>query len=98
MFDHGLSFFFSSRSMEDIQKTDVMEDKPVQCFVGGNSAKDNLELIPCDHMPRFHSLCPADKLFILEGLDKVLPKEYLDKIWEMIRRRWEYYESFCNQR
>ena len=98
LFDHGLSFFFSSRSMEDIQKTDVMEDKPVQCFVGGNSAKDNLELIPCDHMPQFHSLCPTDKLFILEGLDKVLPKEYLDKIWEMIRRRWEYYESFCNQR
>lgn len=98
LFDHGLSFFFSSRSMEDIQKTDVMEDKPVQCFVGGNSAKDNLELIPCNHMPKLRSLHPSDKLFILEGLDKVLPKEYLNKIWEMIRRRWEYYESFCNQR
>lgn len=70
----------------------------MQCFVGGNSAKDNLKLIPCDHMPKLRSLHPSDKLFILEGLDKVLPKEYLDKIWEMIRRRWEYYESFCNQR
>lgn len=98
LFDHGLSFFFSSGSIEDVCKADVMDDKPVQCFVGGTSARENLNLIPGDRFPKFHPLCEDDKGIIFDGLDNVLPGEYLDKMWEMIRRRWEYYESFCSQR
>ncbi|HJA13005.1 MAG TPA: hypothetical protein H9799_08705 [Candidatus Mediterraneibacter merdipullorum] len=32
------------------------------------------------------------------GLENILSKEHRDKIWEMLQKRWEYYEDFCNQR
>ena len=76
LFDHGLSFFFSCRSIEDIQKADVMEDRPVQCFVGGSSAKDNLDLIPHNRIPELHFLSCDDRELIFNGLEDILPQEY----------------------
>lgn len=30
--------------------------------------------------------------------DKVISKKYIDKIWDMISLRWQYYEDFCSKR
>lgn len=98
LFDHGLSLFFSSRNIDEIQKADVMEDKPVQCFVGGHSAKSNLHLIPPGKLPDLCSPDEKTKGNLFEGLENILSKEHRDKIWEMLQKRWEYYEDFCNQR
>lgn len=98
LFDHGLSFFFSCRNMEEVQKADVMGDKPVQCFVGGNSAMDNLKLIPPGFRSRIPAFSQEDRRFIFENLEGILPVGYQDKIWEMLNRRREYYENFCDKR
>ena len=97
LFDHGLSFVFRCETEEQLLKTDVMEDKPVQCYVGSRSARENLNLIPKAKQPKMNPLKETDKAYIMEGLDSVLPTLWLDKIWEMIWGRWQVYENLCNQ-
>lgn len=98
LFDHGLSFICRCHDMEKIGEVDVLEDKPVQCFVGGRSAQDNLNLIPKNKVPAIQVLKAEDREYIFEGLEEVMSEKWQDKIWEMIWKRWQYYESFCNQR
>lgn len=98
LFDHGLSLLFSCRSSGDIQAADIMEDKPVQSFVGSHSARENLELIPPGKEPNLRPLQPSDREVLLAGLDAVLPEEWLEKIWQMIWNRWCEYEDFRDSR
>ena len=98
LFDHGLSLLFFCRSSGDLRAADIMEDKPVQSFVGSHSARENLELIPPGKEPNLHPLLPSDKEVLLEGLDAVLPEEWLEKIWQMIWNRWCEYEDFRDSR
>lgn len=98
LFDHGLSLFCSCQSLDEVLKTDVMEDKAVQSFIGGRSAMQNLQLIPPGEEPKVAPLKESDKMALLEGLDAILPSEWLDAIWNMIWSRWNYYESFCHSR
>ena len=98
IFDHGLSLIFSCRDEASVQAFDVMEDRPIQCFVGSRSAKENLNLIPVTSKPALNPLKENDREIIMAGLDAILPQVWLDKIWDMIYRRWKYYEDFCNQR
>ena len=97
LFDHGLSFVFRCETQEQLFKADVMEDKPVQCFVGSRSAQGNLSLIPKSKRPKLNELHETDRMRIMDGLDGILPKPWQDKIWDMIWRRWQFYEDFCNQ-
>lgn len=96
LFDHGLSLLFNCHSLDEICAYDVMEDKRVQSFVGSRSVKDNLMLIP----PKFPvvecRLEEKDREYIFEGMESVLPEEHLERIWEMIWRRWLYYEGLYN--
>lgn len=98
LFDHGLSLIFPCRKEEEVRAVSVMEDKPVQSFVGSRSAQQNLRLIPAGREPHFQPLHESDRKFIFEGLDHVLSQIWCDKIWEMIWKRWNYYEDFRNQR
>lgn len=98
LFDHGLSLLFHCTEESAIQHADVMKDKPIQCFVGSRSARDNLKLIPIDKIPKLNSLKLSDKEVLLEGLDDVLPTLWQEKIWEMIWNRWNDYENICSQR
>lgn len=98
LFDHGLSLIFNCYREEDVISYDVMQDKLVQCFVGSRSAKENLKLIPYHKLPRLNALHESDRDSIFAGLDRALPNMWQEKIWEMIWKRWCYYEDFCNQR
>lgn len=98
LFDHGLSFFFSCTNDEQIESVNVMEDKPVQCFVGSHSARDNLALIPRSYSPELNALKESDRDFLFQGLESVISQAFCNKIWEMIWKRWKYYENFCNSR
>ena len=95
-FDHGLSLLFSCRNEEEIERYDVMEDKPVQSYLGGNSSKENLGLIPKENHFMNRKLTIQDKSYILSGLNGVLSQKHLEKIWDMIWKRWKYYESMFN--
>lgn len=98
IFDNGLSLLFNCHTEEQVQKFDPMEDKPVQCFVGSRSTRRNLELIPADAFPAFNRLTEEHRDILLEDLDGVMPRLWLDKIWDMIWRRWKVYEDFRNTR
>lgn len=98
LFDHGLSLIFNCQSIEDVNKIDILEDKPVQCFVGSRSAYENLKLIPVDEYPSLNQLSESDKDILFDSLDDALPKIWQDKIWKMIWNRWCIYENLCNKR
>ncbi len=98
LFDHGLSLLCRCRSDEEIAKYDVMEDKRVQCYVGSFSARENLKLIPREKLPKLNPLQESHKAILLEGLDGIIPANLQEKIWQMIWKRWCYYEDFCNSR
>ena len=97
LFDHGLSLLSRCESTEAMLREDVMADKPVQCFVGSRSSWENLRLIPRDQRPPLHPLAENDRAILLEGLSEALDQHWLDRIWEMIWKRWQAYEDLCNQ-
>ncbi len=91
LYDHGLSLLFSCKNAEDVSKYDVMEDRRIQCFVGGDSAYDNLKLIR--KKPIINALKPKDKEYLLHGLEDIIPKYLYEAIWKMIWERWKVYEG-----
>ena len=98
LFDHGLSLLCRCETDDAIDRFDVMADQQVQCFVGSRSAQENLKLIPANQMPVLNPLKQSDRAILLEGLDGILSQKLQNKIWDMIWKRWCYYEGFCNSR
>ena len=98
LFDHGLSLIFSCHEEASVNAARVMEDKPVQCFVGTRSVWENLTLIPDGHLPSLPQRSESMRQLLLEGLEDAIGAAWLDKIWEMILGRWRAYEDFCGQR
>ena len=75
-----------------------MEDKPVQCFVGSNSARENLNIIPLGYSLDIGELKEQDREYIFRDIDGIMPQEWQDKVWEMIWKRWRCYENLCDKR
>ncbi len=98
LFDHGLSLLFTCDTKEKVQAFDVMDDKMTNTYIGARSTWDNLKLIPVGKEPALNVLKQTDYDFIMAGLDVVLPQYMLDKIWDMIWKRWCAYEDFCHTR
>jgi hypothetical protein len=73
-----------------------MADRRVQCFVGSGSAVRNLGLIPGEYLRLPGRLRETDREYLFRDLSAALTPAYQDAIWEMIWRRWEYYESLCD--
>ena len=98
LFDHGLSLLFSCSTEEEISKFNPMDDKKINSYLGSNSAKANLELIPAEKLPEFNPLKESDKEILFEDLQGIISRQMIDKIWETIYSRWIFYEDFCNKR
>lgn len=75
---------------------DVMEDRAVNNFIGSKSLEYNLGLLPKGKNFFNGELKIWHKEKILQDLEKVLPKEHLDKIWEMLWKRWKKYVEIYN--
>ena len=45
LYDHGLSLMFSCHTDSEMEAFDIMADLPVQSFIGGRSAYENMKLI-----------------------------------------------------
>ena len=97
LFDHGISLIFNCMDEEAARTFDAMADKPVQSFVGSKSAEDNLKLIPKDCLPHLNPLREYNRGVLFADLETVLPQAWRNKIWEMLWRRWTFYEDFCHQ-
>lgn len=98
LFDHGLSLLCRCQDADSLAKENVMDDKRVQSFVGSQSAFENLKLIPADKLPDLNPLSETDKDVIIGGLEDALDQKWLDRIWDMIWKRWQVYADFCSQR
>ena len=96
LFDHGLSLFFSAHEEKQLVSADPLSDKRVQCFVGSHSAAENLLLIPDEYRRLPGCLTKESRAYLFADLEDALPGPWRDAIWEMLWKRWEYYEDFCN--
>ncbi len=93
LFDHGLSLLYSCANAKEAMAFDVMEDKRCQNFIGSRSCLENLDLIKDKKEIFSGKLRASDREILFDGLNGVIEKVYLDKIWEMISKRYHYYES-----
>ncbi|MBQ4098946.1 MAG: hypothetical protein IJC87_02325 [Clostridia bacterium] len=98
LFDHGISLLFNCNTEEEIEKYDILADKKINTYIGSNSAKENLNLIPKDKLPKFRGITENDKEYLFEDLQSVISPRMISKIWDMIYSRWRYYEDICNSR
>ena len=90
IFDNGLSLLFSCNSEKQIDEFDIYEDKKVQCFFGTNSGKENLNIIPKNKLIKLNNL---NKEFIFKDMDGIISEKHIDKIYKLIKERYDYYES-----
>ena len=98
LFDHGVSLVCRCQDETSLKAFNVMDDIRVQCFVGSQSATDNLKLLPEDTLSWIKPLKEENRKDLFHGLDGILPQLWLDKIWEMIWKRWCYYEDLRNKK
>lgn len=98
LFDHGVSLLFSCYDEESVRKFEIMEDRPVQSFIGSRSLEYNLRFLPKERRIFRGSLEKTDRGRLLNGLDQVLSEEHLGKIWDMIWERWKRYAQICHQK
>ena len=98
LFDQGLSFVCRCHSKEELKDFDVMKDQKVQAFIGGNSTFENIKLIPKRYLKTLPDISDPDINDITSGLEGIMEEEYINKIREMIQRRWKYLDDIRNQR
>ena len=92
LFDQGVSLLFSTYGDEtQIDNTDVMRDFQVNNYIGSRSLLYNLSLIPKSYNLKIKSLKKEDKAYIFQNVDKILTQKHIDKIWELIWKRWCYF-------
>ncbi len=96
LFDHGLSFVCRCLIEKELEDFDVMADLKVQAFIGGSSAADNLALVPKDYLKKLRPVTDQDFAGLFSGLDVVIGEPYLNKIREMIMRRWQFLDDLRN--
>ena len=89
VFDCGNSFVFSCYDVEkSIRSFDPLVDAVGTNFIGNKRLADNLAFVP---QGLVNPLTEPDRQRIFNGLDKVLPAYHLDKIWEILWKRWCVY-------
>ena len=96
LFDHGLSFLCSCYSDEEVERFDILADKPCQNFIGSRSTFENLNLISEKSTIFQTKLKLHDKEILFENLAFALSETHMCKIWDMLWARWCKYEELCN--
>ena len=90
--DNGLSFVCSCTEESDLVSFDIMEDRPVNNFIGEKSLEANLNKI--DEKIEFNKLMEADIDNLFTSLNGVLSNKYLILIRDIIWRRWQNVTQF----
>jgi len=91
-FDNGLSFVCSCMDEADLAAFDIMEDRPVNNFIGEKRLALNIAGISDGLV--FNELRQSDRDLLFEGLKDVLSDLYLTTIWDIIWRRWGDVKKF----
>ena len=96
LFDHGLSFLCSCFNEKEIAEFDIDVDRNCQNFIGSRSTLENLDLIKDKNKLFITSITLDTKETLFKDLNQALSAEHMEKIWNMLYKRWCYYESICN--
>ncbi len=99
LFDHGCSLIFSCQSEDEARAFVPKDDIPAQSLIGGfgkTLLRNNLRHLQ-GVLPFKGRLQEHDKQELLEGLDGILGRAWLDKIWQIIWQRWCELEDICNK-
>ena len=90
LFDNGLGLLslYPSAFKTDISKYDVLADYPVNNYIGTRSLYQNLRYT--NQPVRVNKLTKEDKRAIFYGMNELLPKSYIDKIWELLTYRYMF--------
>lgn len=93
VFDSGLSFVFSCyNDVDRVRAFDPLSDINANNYLGTRSLEENLKrFVPADlDVSPLPSDC-KDTLF--RKLDGVLSDAHIEKMWEILQKRWERYEA-----
>lgn len=99
LFDHGCSLIFSCQSEDEARAFDPKADIPAQSLIGGfgkTLLRNNLRHLQ-GVLPFKGRLQEHDRQELLEGLDGILGRAWLDKIRQIIWQRWCELEDICNK-
>lgn len=90
LFDNGLGLLapYPSSFGTDISNFDVLDDYPVNNYIGSHSLYQNLSYI--DRPVKVNKLLRHDREYLFSGLNGVLDKMYIDKIWQLITYRYMF--------
>ena len=91
-FDNGLSFLCSCLEDNQAAAFDIMEDRPVNNFIGEKSLGANLKMI--DRSVQFNELRESDRAFLFADIQGILSERFINVIWEILCRRWFDVEKF----
>lgn len=97
LFDHGLSLLCSCMDDKDFVKMNPLDEKRVQCFVGGNNTFDNLKLIPDEDKVKLPDFDDELKNILFQGLDGIMPDLWIDCVWRFLVNRAKQYEDIFNK-
>jgi len=95
-FDHGLSLLCSCRSDEEFKLTDPLAEKRVQCFVGTDNTRNNLQLIANRQTIRIPKFTGDLRESIFCGLEGIVSEAWIDSVWNFLLMRAEQYEDIFN--
>ncbi|MCR4998912.1 MAG: hypothetical protein K6A05_03625 [Lachnospiraceae bacterium] len=93
LFDHGLSLIFTCTKESDVKKYNILEDKRCQNFIGGGSCYENLSYIKKKKSAFKGKLTEQSREELFADLDGIIPDYFFDKMWDMIYKRYQIYES-----
>ena len=96
LFDHGLSLLCSCYTEDEVNRFEILEDKPCQNFIGSRSTYENLAFVENKKDIFSNRLKMEDKESLMKDLELALSKEHMDKIWNMLWARWCEYEKLCD--
>ena len=96
VFDSGLSFVFSCyNDIERVRNFDAMSDVNANNYLGTRSLEENLVRFVSPNM-NVAPLSPGHKEALFHGLEGVLSDVHIEKMWEMLLKRWNRYEEIRN--
>lgn len=98
-FDQGVSLLFSTYGDESqLENFDVLQPIQANNFIGSKDLEYNLRFVKREDWAEINPLKEKDFEYIMKGMDKVLSPKHIEKIQEMIWKRWQRVEALCNQK
>lgn len=88
LFDHGCSMLHWAPNADSVRHYNVMQARNTDNFIGDEDLYANLGKIKTPIL--VNALRPQAKRYIMCNLSLAMPREIIDKTWELLQRRYEY--------